>query len=129
MQELSKLVAKLIAELGGDVSQYATIAKNNIAYKSAVKKIWKEQSVVNLILEHTNAFYIREDKTPKKGPDKDKPYIICDIVLDDGLVRSEIDTHRELLAAHLLSSGLRFEEINIIPAKGSMRERHPFATY
>ncbi len=129
MQELSKLVTKCIAELGGDVSGYATIAKNNIAYKAAIKKIWKEREAVNLILSHTNAFYIREDKSPRKGPDKDKPYMICDIVLDDGLVRSEIDTHRELLAAHLLTSGLKFEEINIIAAKGNMRDRHPFATH
>lgn len=127
MQSLSRLLITLVDELGGDTAKFAAIARNNIAYRMAVKNIWRDEQSRKLIFDHTNAFYIREDKTPRKGTDKDKPYIVCDIVLDDGLVRSEIDTHRELLMAHLLNEGLRFEKINIIPAKGNMRKRHPFS--
>ncbi len=127
MQGISKLLTNVVEELGGEVANFAAIARNNIAYRTAVKNIWRDPSSRKLIFEHTNAFYIREDKTPKKGPFKNNPYIVCDIVLDDGLVRSEIDTHRELLMAHLLNEGLEFEKINIIPAKGNMRNRHPFS--
>ncbi len=128
MKGIDKILTTVVEELGCDTTNMATIARNNIAYRTAVKNIWRDQASRKLILDHTNAFYIREDKTPKKGPYKDKPYIICDIVLDDGLVRSEIDTHRELLMAHLLNEGLKFEKINIIPAKGNMRKRHPFSS-
>lgn len=127
MENLSSLLTKVIGDLGGDAAKVAAISRNSIAYKQAIKKVWPDEAASQLILDHTNAFYIRVDERPKKGPDKDKVWHICEIVCDDPLVRSEIDTHRELIFLHLKTSGLDFEEIKIIPAKGNMRNRHPFS--
>ena len=126
MQPLSKLITKQIGELGGNPALFASITKNNTNYKSAIKKIWRDKRTSEFILSHTNAFYIRKDTRPKKGKDKDKDHYLAEIVIDDAVVRSEVDTHREMIFAHLLNAGVNIEEIKIIPAKGNMRKRHPF---
>ena len=126
MQKLSKLLTNVFSELGGDPALFSAISKNNAAYKNAVEKIWQDKQTSEFILKHTNAVYVRRDERPKKGPDKDKDHYIAEIVIDDGLIRSEIDTHREMLYLHMLGEGIAFDEIKIIPAKGNMRRRHPF---
>lgn len=127
MESIQSLLIKAVGDLGGDAKKFAAISRNNIAYKQAIKKVWPDDASAQLILDHTNAFYIRLDERPKKGEAKNQDHYICEIVLDDPVVRSEVDTHRELIFINLKMSGLNFDEIKIIPAKGNMRNRHPFA--
>ncbi len=98
----------------------------NRAYIAAVKKIWKSSDAQNLILEHTNAFYIRKDDRLRIGVDKDKDRILCDIYSDDALIRSELDTHRELFKLTLNKNGYMIDEVRIFPSKRGMLKRHPF---
>lgn len=110
-----------------DSAKQMQIALNNTRYREAVKSIWKDAEASRLILDHTNAFYVRIDELPKKGFPADKDYVVCEVCIDDALVRSEVDAHRELLEFALRSNGLTFEEFRIIPARHGMRTRHPFA--
>ena len=127
MQSLTSLLTKTVDELGGEPAKFNAVANNNAAYKSAIQKVWSDQVSSQLILQHTNAFYVRLDERPKKGADKNRDYYIGEVVIDDPVVRSEIDTHRELIFCHLKVSGINIDELKIIPAKGNMRKRHPFA--
>lgn len=126
MKDLSKSLANLVTSLGGEESNLSKVMANNAAYVAAVRDIWTNEAAARLILDHTNAFYIRKDERPRKGPDKDKPYILCEICLDEPLIRSEMDTRKEMLALALAKRGLTFNEIRIIPARRGMRQRHPF---
>lgn len=128
MKDISSYISKLIGSMDKDPkSGMVNALKINSIYASSVGKIWKRPEASNLILDHTNAVYIRKDTTPKKGPYKDKPYIVCDICIDDPLVRSELDTHKELLMLAMTEAGLTFQEMRIIPARRGMRKRHPFS--
>lgn len=129
MQNLSKCITSLITSLNPEVAAYATIANNNATYVAAVKEVWPAASAYQMVLQHTNAFYIRNDTTPRKGPDKDKPYIVCEICIDEPLIRSEMDARQELMKLTLMKHGLTFNELRIIPARRGMRKRHPFASY
>lgn len=126
MKDLSKSIANLVTNLGGDAEGLSTVMSNQAAYASAVREIWKTEAAARLILDHTNAFYVRKDERPRKGPDKDKPHILCEICMDEPLIRSEMDARKEMLALALAQRGLSFDEIRIIPARRGMRQRHPF---
>ena len=96
-------------------------------YARAVRKVWKNNpGAVRLILEHTNAVYVRQDDRPRKGPDKDKPFIVCEVYSDDSMVRAELDTWQQILQLALVEQGIRFDEFRIFPSKLGMTERHPF---
>ena len=112
--------------LDADSVKLVQIALNNAKYKDAVRSIWKDEDASRLILGHTNAFYVRVDGIPKKGFPKDADYVVCEVCVDDALVRSELDAHRELLQFALRSNGLSFEEFRIIPSRHGMKSRHPF---
>lgn len=114
--------------LDADSAKLLQIAANNARYKEAVKSIWKDDDASRLILDHTNAFYVRVDDLPKKGFPADEDYVVCEACIDDALVRSEVDAHRELLQFALRSNGLSFEEFRIIPSRHGMRSRHPFSS-
>lgn len=126
MQSLSKYLDDCFKELDGDASRFLRIAKNNDAYVEAVRTVWPDEDAARLILDHTNAFYVRRDERPRIGPGKDRPYILCEICIDDALIRSELDTHKELLAMVLHQKGLSFNELRLIPARHGMRKKHPF---
>lgn len=126
MKDLSVVLKNAIAKLGGDSSKLLAIAKNNLAYKNAIKTIWKDEQSHKFILHNTNALYVREDTRPRKGPNKDKPVYVVDVAIGDPVVRSEIDTHRELIQLQMMMSGMNFDSINIIASKGNMKNRHPF---
>ncbi len=126
VQSISEYLQRYLSELDGDVAKFVRIARNNDIYLQSVLTIWTSKEAARLILDHTNAFYVRRDDRPRKGPDKDKPYIVCEICIDDPLVRSELDTHRELLQIVLFQNGLSFDELKLIPARQGMRKRHPF---
>lgn len=112
--------------LDADSAKFVQIALNNAKYRDAVKSIWKDAEASQLILDHTNAFYVRVDELPKKGFPADADYVVCEVCVDDALVRSELDAHRELLQFALRSNGLSFEEFRIVPSRHGMKSRHPF---
>lgn len=126
MKNLSQSLQAVIKTLGPEAEQQASIASRNASYVGAIQAVWKDATASQLILSHTNAFYVRKDETPKKGPDKDKPYIVCEVVLDDPLIRSEMDNKRGMVEIALRERGLSFNEFRIIPARLGMRKRHPF---
>lgn len=113
---------------GMDASEIMNASKRNFAYKTAVAHVWKNKDASELILAHTNAFYVREDTAPKKGSYKDRKYILCEICIDDPTVRSEVDNLRGPLELALRANGLSFDELRIIPARRGMRKRHPFVS-
>lgn len=127
MPNLSDCIAELMKSLDADSAKMAQIAVNNRIYRDAVLSIWKNTEASDLILAHTNAFYIRRDDSPHKGVAEGEAYIVSEICIDDAMVRSELDTHKELLQFALRSNGLSFDELRIIPARRGMRSRHPFA--
>lgn len=123
---MSECINEFLESMGEDYKKMARINSNNSVYRYAITSIWKDEAASKTILDHTNAFYIRQDTKRRKGPDKDKPYMVCEICTDDPVVRSELDTHKELLALALRTNGLSFEELRLLSAKGNMRKRHPF---
>lgn len=126
MRKLGQELSGLINSLGADATKFVRIADNNSIYEQAIKKIWIQREAADMILANTNGFYIVEDKTPKKGPDKEKPYMVCEIVASDPIVRSELNARREILQLYLIDAGLQFEDLRILPARRGMRGRHPF---
>ncbi|MDO4290682.1 MAG: hypothetical protein Q4C41_05580 [Eggerthellaceae bacterium] len=103
-------------------------SRNLEAYKRAVVlRTWRDNpECAKLVLDHTNAFYVRKDDAPRKGADKDTPYILCEICIDDPLVRSEVNFRQEMLRLDLAYEGLHFDELRIKPSKFGMKDRHPF---
>ncbi len=126
MQDLSKCVSAILGSLGPEAESVVKISSNNAIYAASVRDLWTTETAVRLILDHTNAFYVRKDDRPRKGPDKDKPYIVCEICMDEPLVRSEMDARKEMMALRLKARGLDFNELRILPARRGMRKRHPF---
>ena len=126
MKKLSSSIESYIRALCPDADKLIASTKRNANYVVGIRPVWKDELAAKMILEHTNAFYIREDDRPKKGMFKDRPYILCEICIDDPAIRSEVDTRRELLTLALKKSGLSFDELIIKPARRGMRDRHPF---
>lgn len=126
MKKLSSSIESYIRALCPDADKLIASTKRNAIYVEGIRTVWKDELAAKMILEHTNAFYIREDDRPKKGMYKDRPYILCEICIDDPAIRSEVDTRRELLTLALKKSGLSFDELIIKPARRGMRDRHPF---
>lgn len=126
MGSLAYEIVSLMQGLGDDANKYLSIASNKAKFKEVVLEIWKDPSAHDLILSHINAFYVRKDERPKKGPAKDEVCYICEICSDDSLIRSELDTHRELIALGLRKRGIEFEDLYIKPSRRGMKDKHPF---
>lgn len=126
LRGISDCMNELFESMGADTAKLSRIADNNLLYKRAIRSIWKDDEAASMILGHTNAFYLREDDRARKGIPLGTSYPVCEVCVDDPLVRSEIDTHKELLAFILRTEGLKFEDMRIISARGDMRKRHPF---
>ena len=95
LRNLSSSLDSLVTDLIPDADSALKVRSNNSAYVAAVREVWSSEVAARLVLDHTNAFYVRKDETPRKGPDKDKPYIVCEVCLDEPLIRSEMDARRE----------------------------------
>lgn len=126
MGTLAYEISSLIGGLDDDAAKYISIASNKARFKEVIFEIWKEDSARKLILSHINAFYVRKDERPKTGPDKNKIHYICEIYSDDSLIRSELDTHKELISIGLKVRGVEFEDICIKPSRRGMKTKHPF---
>lgn len=126
MGSLAYEIISIMQELDDDIAKHVSIANNKSKFKEVVELIWKDPSANQLILSHINAFYVRKDDRPRIGPDKNKDRYVCEICSDDSLIRSELDTHRELISLELKKRGLVFEEISIKPSRRGMKSKHPF---
>lgn len=126
MKNITDCLDEVMSSMSGEHGKLARIASNNAIFIKAVSSIWKDDEASNLILSHVNAFYVRMDSKAKIGIPLGQEYAVCEVCVDDPLVRSEIDTHREILSAVIQAEGLDFEELRIISARGDMRKRHPF---
>ncbi len=131
MSSLGTVLSHLATQMDQDsLQRHVNVRRNNDAYAHAVARVCgKNVDMADLILAHTNAVYIRRDDVPRKGPDRDKPYIVCEVCIDDPVVRSEVNMRQELLRLALMYENIHFDEFRIIPAKGRMRRRHPFERY
>lgn len=135
MKKLSSCIDEFLMSLDIDERKIAQAAFNKQTYKNAVLNIWKDRSASKLILDSTNAFYIRRDDATKvKSSYKEGERVdgsrtgdvVCEIYLDDSMVLSELNAHREILCFALRSNNLTFDEMRLIHSRGSMRNRHPF---
>jgi predicted ABC-class ATPase len=126
MYKLSQCIDSILRSLNADHAKLVRIGINNAALLKSVKKVWPSPKAHNLVLKHINAFYVRRDETPRKGPDKDKPYIVAEVVIDEPAIRSEVNMHQEMLIYSLNMDGITFDEFRILPARRSMKMRHPF---
>lgn len=126
MKSIAQCMGEMLEELGIDRAKTNRINDNNLLFRKAICSIWKDKEASDLIFSHTNAFYVRKVDTPRIGIPLGTEYYVCEICVDDALVRSEIDTHKELLTFVLRTQGIEFEELRIISAKGNMLKRHPF---
>lgn len=126
MIKLSTAINDYLKSVDADVAKGMRIAKNNNAFVNAVRHVWTDKDISSFILCHTNAFYVREDTSPRKGSAKDEPYIVYEVCIDDPSVRSAVDMKREHLRLALVAEGLELNEFRIIPARWNMRKRHPF---
>lgn len=126
---ISYELEQVISEINPDFSKYMRAAKYRDAFARAVMRTWREsEETARFILQHTNAFYIRKDERPRKGSDKDKPYVVAEICIDDSSVRAEVNFRRELLKLELAFDNVHVEEVRIIAARMGMKQRHPFAS-
>lgn len=135
MKRLSNCIDDFMDMLSIDNRKIAQAAFNNQQYKMAVLNIWNSADASNLILERTNAFYIRRDyskKIKKSTQSDDSAFntmsgdVVCEIYVEDSIVLSELNAHREMLIFALRTNGLTFDEMKLIHSKGTMRMRHPF---
>ena len=121
--ELSRLVAQTIP----DGAYAVKVARNHMAFQRAAYATWFESAATAaLVLAHTNAFYVRRDDRPRRGPDRDKPYIVAEVCIHDSTVRSEVNARREMLKLALAREGIHVEELRIVVSRWGMKERHPF---
>lgn len=127
MARIGNEIANVLRGLSADSGRMVRIQQVQQGYARAVRKVWRSNpGAVRLILEHTNAVYVRKDDRPRKGPDKDKPYVVCEVYSDDSMVRAELDTWQQILELALAEQGISFEEFRIFPSKLGMKERHPY---
>ncbi len=118
---------RIMTQANPQISRHLKIARYRSAYVDAIIRTCAPRSdMAAYLLAHTNAFYIRRDDTPRKGPDKDKPFIVCEVCVDDAMTKSELNMRQELLKLALAAEEIHFDEFRIITAKGGMRSRHPF---
>lgn len=130
MRSLSGELSKSLQQLDPGFARQVRIARNKAAYINAVVRVCGgNTAMAALILAHTNAVYIRKDDSLRKGAEKTRPYILCEVCLDDALVRSEVNIRQEILKVALAHEGISFDEFRIITAKGGMRSRHPFSRH
>ena len=127
MRNLGFELERTMAQVNPQIGRHLKVARYRGAYVDAIVRVCAPNvEMAAYLLAHTNAFYIRRDDTPRKGPDKDKPFIVCEVCVDDAMAKSEINMRQELIKLALAQEGMHFEELRIITAKGGMRNRHPF---
>ncbi len=130
MNSIGTELAQATGEMNKGFKKQLRISQNNSAYVDAVRSSCGENpDMANLIYEHTNAFYIKKDESPHKGSQKNESIYICELYIDDPIVRSEINMRREMLRLNLLIEGVDVDDIRIMASKMGMRERHPFRKY
>ena len=123
--ELGRLMARTMPE-----SAYALrVQQCQQAYERAVRRTWQQSpDGAELVLAHTNAYSVRKDERPRKGPVGGLP-LLGEVCIDDSLVRSEVNARREMLRLALACEDVPVEELRIIASRRGMKERHPFVRH
>lgn len=104
------------------------VARYRAAYLRAVRATWSHSAAAaEMVLDHTNAFYVRRDDRPRIGPDADKPYIVGEVCIHDSTVRSEVNARLEMLKGALMDEGVDVDDLRIVTSTWGMKRRHPFA--
>lgn len=128
VKSLGSELGRTLAAMNPDAAKLVRISRNRLSYVNAVRRTWADNPpAAEMILDHTNAFYVRRDDAPRKGPDKDKPLIVAEAYLDDSMLLSEVNARREMLKLALDYEGVHVAEFRIMGSRYGMRKRHPFA--
>lgn len=127
MENLFTGVQRVVASWGPEAEAALKRARNKDRFRAAVEHTWKTRpDVARFILMHTNGIYIAEDKRPRRGPDRDRPWWVFGIYLDDTKARAEVDTWQAKLLECLRIEGFSIDELRFLPAKWDMRQRKLF---
>lgn len=128
MTGLDRELSRVVAQALPDAAYALKVGRNRAAYMRAVRATWfHSTAAAEMILDHTNAFYVRRDDRPRIGPDADKPCIVGEVCIHDSTVRSEVNARLEMLKGALADEGVIVEELRIVTATWGMKKRHPFA--
>lgn len=128
MARLSTEVSRTVESWGPEAAQALKRARNKDRFRSAVLAAWRTRpEVAQFILAHVNAIYVAEDPRPRKGPDKDRPWWVLGVYLDEPLARAELDAWQSVLFQCLRREGFAIDELRFFPAKWDMRARKLFA--
>lgn len=110
-----------------EIAKKLSVAQNYAAFEKAVKYVWRENEwAAHFVLAHVNAFYVTKEDKPVRKKYRDSTWIIGTICVDDGMVRADLDARQELLKLALMSEGIHFDELRLLPSKFDMKKRHPF---
>ena len=114
---LSQGIFAAVEELYGsadEVCKQVKAAQIEEMYKSAVQSVFGNAAY--LVLKHTNAVYCFTEKEITQ-------FIVY---ANDSSIRSSLDARQELLKIALYKQGLQFSQFKVLPAKKSIKDRHPF---
>ena len=114
---LSQGIFTVFEELYGsadEVRKQVKAAQIEEIYKNAVQSVFGNAAY--LVLKHTNAVYCFTEKEITQ-------FIVY---ANDSSIRSSLDARQELLKIALFKQGLQFSQFKVLPAKKSIKDRHPF---
>ena len=127
MQNLSTGIQRAVESWGPEAQTALKRARNKERYRAAVERAWKARpEIARFVLAHTNGIYVAQDTRPRRGPDRDKPWWVFGIYLDDAMARTEVDARQAALFQCLLIEGFAIDELRFFPAKWDMRQRRLF---
>lgn len=124
MQSIATGITNYIASLDPEEAKAMKTAEYNAVFAESVRELLRRSpDAAEYLLAHVNAIYFVKDRTPRKSSAGDADPVVLKVVLDDSASRVELNAYRELLALEMHKRGFRFERVEIIPAKGNMRQR------
>lgn len=127
MENLFTGVQRVVASWGPEAEAALKRARNKDRFRAAVERTWKTRpDVARFILMHTSSIYITEDKRPRRGPDRDRPWWVFGIYLDNAMARTEVDAWQAKLLTCLRSEGFSIDELRFHPSTWEMRQRRLF---
>lgn len=127
MYALGLEASRLLQHLDADYAKHRRVEQYKDAYARAVESICRgDGDMAAFVLSHTNGVYLRADGAPRKGRGGEERSVLCEIYIDDPLVRSELNSYREQLRIEMSYRGVTSDELRILPSRFGMKERHPF---
>ena len=95
-------------------------------WEQAIRKVYRGEGVADMVLSHINAVYLMKDDRAAARHDEAALQKLV-VYVDDSLVRSDLDARQEFIKMSLASQGERVDAFSILPSKGNMKKRKPFA--